>query len=88
MKKTYKKKKKKKKRVFITKVVFHKKNTMKLFGKATVDYKNVTLLKQCISLEGKILPRRATRLTMKQQRRLSTAIKTGRVAGLLPFINQ
>jgi ribosomal protein S18 len=44
------------------------------------------LLRKFISVEGKIL-HRFTGLT-KEQRHIATAIKTARVAGLLPFINQ
>jgi small subunit ribosomal protein S18 len=46
------------------------------------------LLRKFISVEGKILHRRFTGLTAKEQRHIATAIKTARVAGLLPFINQ
>lgn len=53
----------------------------------TVDYKNITLLRKYISTEGKILPRRITGLTAKQQRAIAKAIKNARMVGLLPFIN-
>lgn len=56
--------------------------------KATVDYKNLLLLRQFISSQGKILPRRLTRLTAKEQRNMANAIKTARVIGFLPFINK
>jgi ribosomal protein S18 len=38
--------------------------------------------------KGKILSPLFTGLTAKEQRHIATAIKTARVAGLLPFINQ
>jgi small subunit ribosomal protein S18 len=44
-------------------------------------------LRKFISVEGKILHRRFTGLTAKEQRH-SYSYKTARVAGLLPFINQ
>nr|YP_636229.1 ribosomal protein S18 [Tupiella akineta]Q3ZJ38.1 RecName: Full=Small ribosomal subunit protein bS18c; AltName: Full=30S ribosomal protein S18, chloroplastic [Tupiella akineta]AAV80651.1 ribosomal protein S18 [Tupiella akineta] len=69
-------------------IVLHKANSTIPFVQGTVDYKNVALLRKYISAEGKILSRRLTRLTSKQQRHISTAIKTARIAGLLPFINQ
>lgn len=66
---------------------FHKPNSILPFGPGTIDYKNVTLLRKYISAEGKIVSRRLTRLTSRQQRHMSTAIKTARMVGLLPFIN-
>jgi small subunit ribosomal protein S18 len=53
-----------------------------------IDYKDVDLLRKFITERGKILPRRITGLTAKQQRDLTKAIKQARVLALLPFINQ
>ncbi|HEY9874992.1 MAG TPA: 30S ribosomal protein S18 [Candidatus Obscuribacterales bacterium] len=53
-----------------------------------IDYKDVDLLRKFITERGKILPRRITGLTAKQQRDLTTAIKRSRLIALLPFINQ
>jgi small subunit ribosomal protein S18 len=53
----------------------------------TIDYKNVVLLRKFISADGKILPRRVSRLNAKQQRYIANAIKNARMVGLLPFIN-
>nr|YP_009258683.1 ribosomal protein S18 [Coleochaete scutata]ANI25713.1 ribosomal protein S18 [Coleochaete scutata] len=52
-----------------------------------IDYKNIGLLRRFISEQGKILSRRVTRLTSKQQRNITRAIKRARVLALLPFIN-
>ena len=52
-----------------------------------IDYKNTKLLVKFISPQGKILSRRATGLTSKQQRVMSNAIKRARMGGLLPFVN-
>ena len=57
-------------------------------SRATIDYKNVILLRSLITAEGKILPRRINKLTAKQQRSVQRAIKTARVMGLVPFINK
>ena len=54
----------------------------------TVDYKNVVLLRKLINIEGKILPRRISNLTGKQQRYTAQAIKNSRLMGLLPFIHK
>lgn len=53
-----------------------------------IDYKDVDLLRKFITERGKILPRRITGLTAKQQRDLTIAIKRARIVALLPFINQ
>jgi small subunit ribosomal protein S18 len=52
-----------------------------------IDYKDVDLLRKFITERGKILPRRITGLTAKQQRDLTLAIKRARIVALLPFIN-
>ena len=52
-----------------------------------IDYKDVDLLKKFITERGKILPRRLTGLTAKQQRDLTNAVKRERIVALLPFVN-
>jgi len=52
----------------------------------TLDYKNNTVLMTFISDQGKILPRRTTNLTSKQQKKVQKLIKRARVASLLPFV--
>lgn len=49
------------------------------------DYRNVEVLKRFLSETGKILPRRRTGLTAKEQRILARTIKRARILGLLPF---
>jgi small subunit ribosomal protein S18 len=53
-----------------------------------IDYKDIDLLRKFTTERGKILPRRITGLTSKQQRDLTTAIKRARLLALLPFVNQ
>lgn len=53
-----------------------------------IDYKDIDLLKKFVTERGKILPRRITGLTAKQQRELTFAIKRARVMGLLYFVNK
>jgi len=53
-----------------------------------IDYKDVELLSKFLTEQGKILPRRITGLTMKQQSRLTKAVKRARILSLLPFINR
>lgn len=64
-----------------------KKNISSQSRPGTIDYKNVVLLRKFISADGKILPRRVSRLNAKQQRYIANAIKNARMVGLLPFIN-
>ena len=52
-----------------------------------IDYKDVDLLKKFITERDKILPRRLTGLTAKQQRDLTNAVKRARIVALLPFVN-
>ena len=51
-----------------------------------IDYKKIDLLKLFITEQGKILPRRATGVTVQQQRQLAKAIKKARIMALLPFV--
>ena len=51
-----------------------------------VDDKDVDLLKRFISERGKILPRRVTGTSAKNQRKVANAIKRARIMGLLPFV--
>jgi small subunit ribosomal protein S18 len=52
-----------------------------------IDYKDVDLLKKFITERGKLLPRRLTGLTARQQRDLTNAVKRARIVALLPFMN-
>jgi small subunit ribosomal protein S18 len=51
-----------------------------------IDYKDIELLKLFITEQGKILPRRATGVTVQQQRQIAKAIKRARLLSLLPFV--
>lgn len=50
-----------------------------------IDYKDVNLLRYFITDRGKIIPRRVSNISAKQQRELTLAIKRARVIALLPF---
>jgi small subunit ribosomal protein S18 len=52
-----------------------------------IDYKDVDLLRKFVTERGKILPRRITGLTSKQQRDFTLSIKRARQIALMPFIN-
>ncbi len=51
-----------------------------------IDYKDTKLLSKFLNPQGKILPRRLTRLTNIQQRALTRAVKQARHLALLPFV--
>ena len=51
-----------------------------------LTYKDIKILTNFLSEQGKILPRRVTGLTSKEQKRVSKLIKTARIAALLPFV--
>nr|YP_009675027.1 ribosomal protein S18 [Rhizochromulina marina]QDH81878.1 ribosomal protein S18 [Rhizochromulina marina] len=51
-----------------------------------IQYKDIELLKTFITEHGKILPRRRTNLTVKQQKNLKKAVKRARILSLLPFV--
>ena len=53
-----------------------------------VDYKDVRRLQRFLTERGKILPRRATGLTAKQQRQVARAIKRARQIALLPYVKR
>ncbi len=55
---------------------------------ATVDYKDVPLLRQYTTGRGKIKPRRKSGLCAKHQRRLGLAIKRARHMALLPYTGE
>lgn len=54
-----------------------------LQGVATIDTKDGELLKKFTTEHGKILPRRITGVSAKQQRQLRRAIHRARIMGLI-----
>lgn len=53
-----------------------------------VDYKQVDLLKDFISENGKIIPARITGTKAHYQRQLAVAVKRARFLALLPYTDQ
>ena len=51
-----------------------------------LTYKDVKILTNYLSEQGKILPRRITGLSSKQQKKVTKLIKIARIATLLPFV--
>ncbi|MGL5254340.1 MAG: 30S ribosomal protein S18 [Brevinema sp.] len=52
---------------------------------ATINYKNIDMLKGFVMPSGKIVPRRITGTSAKYQRLLALEIKKARIMALLPF---
>ena len=53
-----------------------------------VDYKQVDLLKDFITENGKIIPARITGTNAHYQRQLAVAVKRARFLALLPYTDQ
>ncbi|HEY0459078.1 MAG TPA: 30S ribosomal protein S18 [Pyrinomonadaceae bacterium] len=51
-----------------------------------IDWKDVDYLRRFIPERGKIMPRRISGVTAKDQRRIAKAIKRARTMALLPFV--
>ena len=51
-----------------------------------ITYKDIKILTNFLSEQGKILPRRVTGLSSKQQKKVTKLIKTARIAALIPFV--
>ena len=51
-----------------------------------IDWKDTDYLKQYIPERGKIMPRRISGISAKDQRRIAKAIKRARSMALLPFV--
>ena len=51
-----------------------------------LDWKDVDLLRTFVPERGKIMPRRISMISAKDQRRLAKAIKRARSMAMLPFV--
>nr|YP_011001497.1 ribosomal protein S18 [Jasminum multiflorum]WPN86769.1 ribosomal protein S18 [Jasminum multiflorum] len=78
--------KKKKKRPFHKKKRSFRRRRSPIKSGDEIFFINTSLLNRFISQRGKILSRKVTRLTLKQQRLMTSAIKQARILSLLPFV--
>lgn len=69
-------------------LLFQERPEKYVYNRRMIDYKHCGLLQRYIGLGGKILPRRQTKLTAKQQRYVAKTIKSARIMGLLPFVTK
>jgi small subunit ribosomal protein S18 len=51
----------------------------------SIDYKELRMLRRCVSENGKISPARMTGFTRIQQRQLKKAIENARFLALIPY---
>ena len=70
---------------------FRKKRRLSIRRKRTldpsivIDYKNVDVLKRFVTDRGKVIPRRISGATAKQQRLITMSVKRARFLALIPF---
>nr|YP_010386004.1 ribosomal protein S18 [Pterothamnion plumula]QCI08235.1 ribosomal protein S18 [Pterothamnion crispum]UPO65074.1 ribosomal protein S18 [Pterothamnion plumula] len=69
-------------------MVLYNKKSSPIKTNEILDYKDIDLLRKFITDQGKILPRRSTGLTAKQQKQITKSIKRARILALLPFLNK
>lgn len=53
----------------------------------TIDYKDISKLRKCLTDRAKILPRRVTGTCAYHQRELTLSIKKARHVALLPYVS-
>nr|YP_010361680.1 ribosomal protein S18 [Triadenum breviflorum]UNQ87240.1 ribosomal protein S18 [Triadenum breviflorum] len=76
----------KKKRPFLKKKRPFRRRLPRLKSRDPIFYSDLGLISQFISKQGKILSRRVNRVTLKQQRSITLAIKQARILAFLPFL--
>lgn len=53
-----------------------------------LNYKDVSTISRFLTEQGKILPKRTTKVTARFQRQLGTAVKRARYLALVPYVRQ
>jgi len=57
-------------------------------NKVAPDYKDIKIIGKFVTERGKIVPRRLSGVSAKNQRLLATAVKRARHLGLLAFVSE
>lgn len=57
-------------------------------NKVEPDFKDIRIISRFITERGKIVPRRLSGVSAKNQRKLAVAVKRARHLALLPFVSQ
>lgn len=68
-------------------MISHTSNNHSPYIEQLPTYKDIDILRKFTNNQGKILPRRLTKLNSKQQKQITRAIKQARILALLPFTN-
>ena len=53
-----------------------------------IDYKDIEILRKFLNPHGRLLARRHTKVSAKNQRKLAQAVKRARFMALLPFVEK
>lgn len=53
-----------------------------------IDYKDIEILKRFLNPHGRLMPKRRTGLSSKNQRAVASAVKRARFMALLPFVSK
>ncbi|WKZ26222.1 MAG: 30S ribosomal protein S18 [Candidatus Paceibacterota bacterium] len=53
-----------------------------------IDYKDVEILRKFLNPHGRIIARKRTGVSAKNQRKLAMAVKRARFMGLLPYVQK
>lgn len=53
-----------------------------------IDYKDVEILRKFLNPHGRIIARKRTGVSAKNQRKLAMAVKHARFMGLLPYVQK
>nr|YP_010330141.1 ribosomal protein S18 [Porphyridium aerugineum]UNJ17857.1 ribosomal protein S18 [Porphyridium aerugineum] len=69
-------------------MTIYRKKGPQIKSQEVLDYKDIDLLRKFTNEQGKILPRRITGLSSKQQKKLTKAIKQARILSILPYVNR
>lgn len=65
---------------------YNNRRNQSMFVPDYIDWKDVDYLNRFIPERGKILPRRISNVSAKDQRRIATAIKRARTMALIPYV--
>ena len=69
-------------------IILKQKRKKVIYNERIIDYKNCVLLQRYIGLGGKILRRKKTKLSSKNQRFIGKTIKISRILSLLTFVSK
>lgn len=65
-----------------------KQNNIQKINKEILSYTDIDMLINYMTEQGKILPRRITGLSSKQQKKITKNIKRARMLSLISFVNK